>query len=79
MATAMKPDEIGGSRHRIVRPLVPFIERMTCTIEEACAVSGLGRSRLYELLADGRLEAVKIGKRRLIKIQSLKKLLDAGD
>jgi excisionase family DNA binding protein len=78
LGVAEEGEESGGHRRRIVRPPVPFIERITCTIEEACEVSGLGRSRIYELLADGRLEAVKIDRRRLVKVKSLKALLGEG-
>lgn len=40
-------------------------------IEEATQVTCLGRSKLYELMASGDLESVKVGKRRLIPAESL--------
>ncbi len=54
---------------------IPFADRITCTIPEACQVSGLGRTKLYELMADGRLEFVKVDNRRLPRVASLLKLL----
>jgi excisionase family DNA binding protein len=57
------------------RTNIPFPERPTCTIPEACQASGLGRTKLYEEMADGHLEFVKIGSRRLIVVPSLLKLL----
>ena len=56
---------------------VPFKDRVSCTITEACAASGLGRSSVYKALGDGRLQSLKIGKRRLIGVASLLKWLEA--
>jgi excisionase family DNA binding protein len=49
---------------------------ITATIPEFCRVSGNGRSKTYELLAEGRLKSIKIGKRRLIVIDSYRQLVD---
>lgn len=57
-------------------PDIPFSERITCSIPDASQASGLGRSKLYEAIADGSLETVTIGSRRLIVIRSLKEFLD---
>ncbi len=38
---------------------------------EASVMTSLGRSRLYELLASGELESVKVGRRRLIPAVAL--------
>ena len=46
-----------------------------CSIKEAISASGLPRSTLYELMAAGKLDSVKIGKRRLIRVASLEQLL----
>ena len=54
---------------------IPFCERPTCTIAEACAASGLGRTKLYEAMADGRLAWTKVDNRRLIAVPSLLKML----
>lgn len=35
-------------------------------IEDACARLGIGRSKLYELLATGKIRSVKVGARRLV-------------
>jgi excisionase family DNA binding protein len=55
---------------------IVFSERPTCTIAEACEASGLGRTKIYEALADGRLFSTKVGNRRLILVASLLKLLE---
>ena len=51
--------------------VVPFHERITCTVPEACQAIGLGRSKLYELIAGGKLRTTTIGRRRLIVVRSL--------
>jgi hypothetical protein len=33
---------------------MPFAQRLTCTIDDACEVTGLGRTKLYELIGAGR-------------------------
>jgi excisionase family DNA binding protein len=38
-------------------------------------LTGLGTTKIYALLADGTLESVKVGDRRLILLTSIKKLL----
>jgi predicted DNA-binding transcriptional regulator AlpA len=54
---------------------IPFKERPTCIVAEACKASGLGRSKLYELMDEGRPHSVKLDKRRLIVVPSLLDLL----
>jgi excisionase family DNA binding protein len=46
-----------------------------CSVKEAMQASGLGRTKLYELMDAGKLQSVKIGERRLINWKSLEKLL----
>ena len=50
---------------------LPFAQRLTCTIAEACEVTGLGRTKFYELIGDGRVTTMTIGRRRLVIVQSL--------
>jgi excisionase family DNA binding protein len=47
------------------------------SIKKASRVSSLGRTRLYQLIGEGRLEARKVGKRTLIPAASLRALIDA--
>jgi hypothetical protein len=51
------------------------LPRITCTVRAALEASGLGRTKLYELMADGSLDSVKIGSRRLVLVESLRHLL----
>ena len=50
---------------------LPLAQRLTCTIAEACEVTGLGRTKFYELIGDGRVTTTTIGRRRLVIVQSL--------
>lgn len=40
-------------------------------VQEGVRLTGLGRSRLYELMADGEIPFVHVGKRRLIPYNGL--------
>jgi excisionase family DNA binding protein len=44
---------------------------LAVTINDACRATGLGTTTIYELIADGEIEAVKIGRRTVILWQSL--------
>jgi len=55
---------------------MPFAQRLTCTIAEACQATGLGRTKLYELIGDGCLVTTTIGRRRLVLVRSLQLLID---
>lgn len=52
------------------------LEPLAYSINEACRVSSLGRTRLYQLIAEGRLKVRKIGKRTLIPAASLRALIE---
>ena len=51
-------------------------EPLAYSVSEACRVSSLGRTRIYQLIAEGRLETRKIGKRTLIPAASLRALIE---
>ena len=57
---------------------VPFAQKLTCTINEACEVTGLGRTKLYELIGDGHLATTTVGRRRLVVVRSLLSLLESS-
>jgi len=48
------------------------LDPVTVTIPVALRLSGLGRTKLYELLASREIESVRVGTRRLILFASLK-------
>lgn len=51
---------------------------ITLTVRKATAESGLGKTKLYALMRDGHLESVRVGRRRLVKADSLRALLEKG-
>jgi hypothetical protein len=56
---------------------IPFRERLGCTPRQACAALGIGRTLLYGLIAAGRVEVGKLGRRTIVIVPSLLELLDA--
>jgi excisionase family DNA binding protein len=50
------------------------IEPLTVRISTAVQLTGISRSRLYELIQSGELETVKVGRSTLIPYKSLKAL-----
>lgn len=59
-----------------MQPANIIIEPLAYSVREACRISSLGRTRLYQLIAEGRLDVRKIGKRTLIPAASLRALID---
>jgi excisionase family DNA binding protein len=57
---------------------IPFAQRLSCTIAEACEVTGLGRTKLYELIGAGCIATTTVGRRRLVLVRSLLTLLEAN-
>lgn len=53
------------------------MDTILASIPETQRVLGIGRSTTYRLIEEGRLETVKIGRRTLIRVSSIKAL--AGD
>jgi excisionase family DNA binding protein len=56
---------------------IAFCERVGCSPREACEALGIGRTFLYRLIAERRIEVTKLGRRTIVSIPSLLKLLDA--
>ena len=77
--TGVQPSPVSLSDPRAAEPsMVPFAQRLTCTIDDACEVTGLGRTKLYELIAARRIATTTIGRRRLVVVRSLLALLDTN-
>lgn len=56
-----------------------FSERLTCTVKEAEAYTGISRSQLYALMGSGKLEFTNpAGRGRFIVVASLIKLMSDG-
>jgi excisionase family DNA binding protein len=50
-------------------------ERLAVPVNDACKIIGLGRTAIYDLIAQGKLKSVAIGRRRLVLYSSIKALL----
>ncbi len=48
---------------------------ITVRVREACRLTGIGRSKLYELIAAGEIEIVKVGTITLVPVASLTSFL----
>jgi hypothetical protein len=53
------------------------LKPLSVTVSTACALSGLGPTKVWELIKKGRLEVVRIDRRTLVKFPSLERLLDS--
>jgi len=58
----------------IERPWEQKIEPLTVRISTAVRITGLSRSRIYELIQSGDLDTVKVGRATLVQYRSLKSL-----
>jgi excisionase family DNA binding protein len=54
------------------------IQRMTVTVEEAATILGVGRNKAYEAARAGQIPTVRIGKRLLVPVAALERLLAVG-
>ncbi|MHA6717835.1 helix-turn-helix domain-containing protein [Sphingomonas sp. RS6] len=56
----------------------PAPDVISVRIEDACRLTGIGRSKFYELIAVGEVEIVKIGAMTLVPADSLRKPIERG-
>jgi excisionase family DNA binding protein len=48
---------------------------ITVRIREACRITGIGRSKIYELIRDGDIETVKVGSLTLVTVAGLESFI----
>jgi len=72
------PDEPPLLSRKSEERTIPFSQRLSCTIDEACEATSLGRTKLYELIGAGQLATITVGRRRLVIVRGLLTLLDAN-
>ena len=73
-----RPDDLTFSSPMPEEPSIPFSQRLSCTIDEACEATSLGRTKLYELIGAGQLATTTVGRRRLVIVRGLLSLLEAN-
>lgn len=54
----------------------PALKPITVTVTTALAITGLGRTKFYELVKEGRIRTVAIGRRTLVVFADLEKLAE---
>ena len=54
------------------------MKRLTRTIPEAAELLGIGRGSAYEAARTGQLPTIRIGRRLLVPLAALEKILDQG-
>ena len=52
---------------------MPFYLMATCTVQQACAGTGLGRSFIYDLINEDIVESQRVKGRRVLNVPSLLK------
>ena len=52
------------------------MEPIAISVSDAAKALGLGRTSIYALIKDGRLETIKLGSRRLIMTESIRRLVE---
>lgn len=55
------------------------MEPLAVSVNDAAKALGLGRTSIYVMIGDGRLEKFKLGRRTLIKTSSIRRLVDPQD
>jgi excisionase family DNA binding protein len=50
---------------------------LSVRVKQACQLIGIGRSKLYELIAGGDIETIKVGAATLIPMSSLVRLVES--
>ena len=50
---------------------------LAVTVKDACRLSGVGRTTIYQLIRDGKLTSTHVAGRRLILFKSLEDLIAA--
>ncbi|UZK70484.1 excisionase family DNA-binding protein [Sphingomonas sp. S1-29] len=54
------------------------MQQLTTTVDSAAAALGIGRTKFYELMANGAFRSFKVGRRRLVVKQDLEAFVSKG-
>jgi len=68
---ALSASEVHNSQRDWSAPHDAHGQRLLLTVSEAAQQLGIGRSLLYDLLADGQVESIHVGRLRRIPIDAL--------
>ena len=57
-------------------PKTELAQRLAVSPAEAARMAGIGRTKLYELIASNEIASLKLGSRRLIRVSEIEAFLD---
>lgn len=49
---------------------------ISISVIDAAAALGVGRTTIFQMIKNGELEVIKLGRRTLVKVSSLKRLVE---
>ena len=52
------------------------MQPIAASINDTAKALSLGRTSVYALIRDGRLETIKLGRRTLVKVESIRRLIE---
>jgi hypothetical protein len=63
----------------VMKPATPpDLEPLVVPINEGRRLAGnIGRTKFYELINEGKVKTIKIGRRRLVVVRSIREMLEA--
>lgn len=64
-----------NSIQRQARSDIPALEKLTLRIPDAVEVSGISRTKIYELIRSGALQSSKVAGCRVIPVDGLRRLM----
>jgi hypothetical protein len=70
--STIRPSRGAAMFTTLALPIEPFSVRIPVAVQ----LTGIGRSKLYELIAAGEVETVKVGASTLVTVASLKRLIE---
>jgi excisionase family DNA binding protein len=56
-----------------------ILARPTATVSDTTQVIPVSKGMVYQMARDGRLDSIRVGRRLLIKTDSIRELLSGGD
>ncbi len=52
------------------------MQAVTTSVKNTAEIIGIGRTKVYELINQGKLETINVGRRRLVKTASIRALVE---
>ena len=62
-----------------LKPAVQSTQRLTLSVSETAQCIGVSKTMIYELFDQNKLPWIKIGARRVVRLEAIKKYLEANE